>query len=401
MASPWYRLVASLFRSVYYRRISILSTCNEPFGGATLYVALHRNGAVDGYVYMKHASRANFMLASQLRRNAFIRLFFEGVEVVRDKDGGDQSDNVGSLETCVGMLARGEPLLIFPEGSSDLGCRHLPFKKGAARIADAFVETGRSLRVVPLALHYQAAWAWQSDVDLMVAAGFEIAGEMLGDNPARARRRRAIHTRVTAALEAIAVEAPDADSFANWERLACAATLHAPIPYAAALAMLARDAQGARAIGARLDVLIERHRPWLFQGVPLVSTHPVSDSLRLALCLPFAILMAGLNIPVLVPAWWSGRFLADDRNVIAFWRFVIGAPFLALWAGCIVASSVWIGRPEWILFWAASSAGGVATMQCVRKLAVQLGNTLFRRRMRAELEQVCQQLSDWVMHDKP
>ena len=394
MAAPWYRFVARAFRELYYHRIAIVPAASPPDKCATLYVATHRNGAIDGYVYMQFETRANFMLASQLKRNAFIRLFFDGVEVVRDKDGGDQSENGKSLMICTNLLVQGEPLLIFPEGSSDLGFRHLPFKKGAARIADAFVESGQSLRIVPLALHYEAGWVWQSDVELLVGDAFVVQGEQLGNDSARALRRTQIHRSIVASLETLGVNAPDAASFVNWERLAYAATIGSGRGYAAALKFMQKNPGAASQLGAELDLLIERFQPWLHQGVPVIASRPVLYALVFAIRAPIAALAILLNAPVLAIALWAGRRFADDRNVIAFWRFVIGAPVGVLWNIGIATSCLSSGKPLWLAGWALVSVLGLQSIYRVRKLAIELGNALFKPRMRLELQHLQQKLGD-------
>lgn len=401
MASPWLRFVAGAFRSLYYHRIRTLPARVAADDIPTLFVSTHRNGAIDGYVAMQQLPRAEFLLASQLKRNAFIRIFFDGVEVVREKDGGDSSSNAESLRRCAALLSEGKPLLIFPEGSSDLGYRHLPFKKGAARIADTFAEQGRPLRVQPLALHYEAGWVWQSDVEILAGKAFEFPGEPLGNEALRARRRNEFQRRIATALEEIGVNAPDSASFANWERLAYAATIGQPRSYALALKFMEAHPQLAAQLGSTLEELIARHRPWCHQGVPLIAPRIGLYALHFLLRAPLVALAVLLNAPPLALAAWAGRRFADGRNVIAFWRFVIGAPAFALWASAWVSCCLVTGKPVLLGAWLLASCAGIGSLYRVRKLAVELANALFRPRMKAELEKLRQQLNECLAHDEP
>ena len=72
-----------------------------------------------------------FMISTQLRKNLFARMFFHGIAVTRTKDEGDRNLNEAALHECLEHLRAGGELVVFPEGTSSLGPRHLPFKSGA------------------------------------------------------------------------------------------------------------------------------------------------------------------------------------------------------------------------------------------------------------------------------
>jgi len=72
----WYAWIAWLCRSLYFSRLTVVGRENVPVNGPVLYVALHRNGAVDGCVYAAVASKAVFMISRQLRRSRLGRLLF-------------------------------------------------------------------------------------------------------------------------------------------------------------------------------------------------------------------------------------------------------------------------------------------------------------------------------------
>ena len=150
----WYAGFITLITQVYFRKISLYGKENIPAHGSVLFVGLHKNGAVDGFVYHRVLSPVTFMLAAQLRRNPVVRLFFDGIEVTRDKDTGVHS-NISALKKCIAFLQAGGRLFVFPEGTSTLGPTHLPFKEGAAILASRFdFSKGAALTVVPCAVFY-------------------------------------------------------------------------------------------------------------------------------------------------------------------------------------------------------------------------------------------------------
>ena len=138
MPELWYRALLRAATAIYYRRVRVVRLAAVAIDQRpVLLVGLHRNGAVDGMLYKSVFPRAVFLISRQLVRGWFGRLLFTGIPVTRDKDedeSGSRRDNSGALALAVDHLVAGGHLFVFPEGTSDLGPRHLPFKPGAARI---------------------------------------------------------------------------------------------------------------------------------------------------------------------------------------------------------------------------------------------------------------------------
>jgi hypothetical protein len=128
------------------------------------------------------------------------------VPVYRRQDGLDTARNLDAFRRCRSALARGEALLLFPEGTSHSHPYRLPLKTGAARIALGTVE-GQGplgLRVVPVGLRYEAKGEFRSRVFIQV-------GEPLDPSPERERYARegraavrALTTRIAHGLDAVA-----------------------------------------------------------------------------------------------------------------------------------------------------------------------------------------------------
>src|SRR5436190_20533895 len=75
----WRRWFYGFINEVYFQRITLIYPERRPKQGPVLYLGLHRNGAVDGFVYHQVLPRAVFMISTQLRKSRFARLFFHGI----------------------------------------------------------------------------------------------------------------------------------------------------------------------------------------------------------------------------------------------------------------------------------------------------------------------------------
>ena len=389
----WYRLLSQLLIFLYYHRVRVLNTHLLPDSGPVLYVALHRNGAVDGYVYKSLLPRVNFLISVQLRRSWLGRIFFNGIEVARSKDRASgksaaPADNIAAIDASADYVRQGGELLILPEGTSDLGHRHLPFHKGAARILVQLAEHSASpTTVVPLGIHYERAWAWQSDVEVVVGAPISTS---LPDGLSPAARVQVFHDRIVNALEALSFQAEDAETFSRRERIAYAATLGSKRSYFTALKALESGLPEAESLTLELeDEILNSTKGrglWLHQGVPLVPMdHAWAYPLIFVFLLPLVSLACLCNAPPLLCASWAGRRFSDARNTIALWRLLAGFPCLAIWATLLLAAALLANAlPLWIAYLAISMLG-LKSVRRVKKLAVSLHNWILAPGLRSAL----------------
>lgn len=363
------RLLHVACARLWFDRITVLGAEHLPEWGPILYVGLHRNGLVDGFVHQVALRRPTFMISSQWRKSVFRRLFFDGIVVTRDKDEGDASANIAAMDRCLAHLRAGGELDIFPEGTSALGPRRLPLKTGAARILAAHLAGGGPITVLPVALHYERAWAFRSRVEVVLGPPLDTS---LPEGLPPHRRMRALQQRIEAALDEVGANFPDALAQAIAESLAYAATLGTAIPYSRALKVLERGIPG----DLRRDFeSFAPSRAWRHQGVPLIPTgSPFLYGFLLALLAPLVATAVALNLPPFLAAWWAGRALPDDRNVVALWRILVGVPAGFLWSLAVVSTALILGHPAWILGWAALSAAGVKGWYRMKKLAVASRN---------------------------
>jgi len=368
LKSMWFSTLYPCVAKFAFHRIRASGTPVQT-QGPVLYVCLHRNGALDGMVYREIVPRAKATLSSQLRRSTWMRLIFDGIELVREQDrarDGLRVNNEESFSKCVDHLVQGGELLFFPEGTSELGPRHLKFRAGVAKLIQATLEKLPSLKVVPLAAHYEAPIEWQSDVDVEVGAAITFSGKP---------RTIEIMRALTDGLEAIGLDCKTTEERAAVEAMAYAATLgQREIGYAQALHALCdqpADALMALQDTARNDGL------HFHQGIPLVPTQSVAlYALLWLILMPLVGLAAILNLPVVAVARWApGRF-ADGSNVISMWRALLGTAMAYVWVPVMMAMSfVLFGGLPAIVYLALSWAG-LRSLYRWKKLSVAVWNAL-------------------------
>lgn len=341
---PWFH---ALIRRLYFSRVEVTGAEHVPAQGPVLVLCLHRNGAVDGFVYRGALPPITFMMKASLRRSFLGRMFFDGIEVMRGTGGTRDERNLRALDECVALLGAGGRLVVFPEGTSKLGPRHLPFKSGAARIALRHLESGRTLAVLPLGIHYECPWAFRSRVEVVIGPPLHLAPA--NGTTTRGARLQELKRRFAKALERVGVNVPDDEWQDLAQKFAYIATLGTRHSYFTALkAMEQRLPAEAVAAWKSLEQKARGRRLLRHQGVPLFPLSLPWGYAALALLLggPVALGMLA-NLPPLAIAWWAGRRFPDDRNVIALWRILTGVPVFILWAvACCAGAIVW--GPWWL-----------------------------------------------------
>ena len=377
----WHDSLHWLCAWLYYERITVLYPERLPGGGPTLYIVLHRNGAVDGFVYQHVAAHVVSLISTQLLRSAFARFFFCGIAVARGKDG-DDSQNAAALDQCRDLLASGGALMIFPEGTSSLGPHHLPFKSGAASIAVAALAQGIPLRIVPLGIHYEEAWAFRSKVEVVVGEAVD-AG--LSPDLGAFGRLKEMKRRMNVALEAVGANFPSVAAQEEAERLAYAATLGTPHTYFDSLKFFERGVPEAlKESWCELESPLATRRVWQHQRVPLFPKGPwVAYALLLAVTAPVVAAGALLNLPALLAGWLAARRLADDRNVIALWRILVGLPVLLVWFVAMLILTGFAGGWWWAAGYVGLTFTALKLFYRVRKLSVAVWNGLASRDLRS------------------
>jgi 1-acyl-sn-glycerol-3-phosphate acyltransferase len=383
MASLWYRMLHPITVKTYFSRVEILNPEKAPAQGPVLYLGLHRNGAVDGFVYHSFFPRATFMISSQLRKNLLARLFFTGIEVVRSKDEGDRSSNADSMKKCLDLLKSGQSLFIFPEGTSTLGPRHLPFHSGAARLIAACLEQDIPLQVVPLGIHYDDPTRFRSGVEVVVGDAF--AAAPYKSLPEKDRLKE-IRKAVNGSLEKVGVDFENEESQALAQDLSNWAALETGSSYFRVLKALGNSIpENLRNLWNKLEEGFGGKSFHVYRNIPVFPDGSLFLSLLRSLFLVPWILIAGLlNFPVWMAALGAGRRLSDGPNVITLWRILVGGPlFLAWWL--VLGAGAWAcGNPLWWVGGLVLTALGVAAYDPFRRQGTAVLNGLFFKRFQQD-----------------
>jgi len=416
----WRRLFYWFITRVYFARITILNPERRPRKGPVLYLGLHRNGAVDGFVYNQALGGPTFLISTQLTKSWFARLFFTGIEVTRSKDEGDRAGNELALQACVELLHRGGALFVFPEGTSSLGPRHLPFKTGALwLILDYLEKHGPGLNVVPVGIHYECPWAFRAKVEVVlgdpldlrsigvsakkdfsefdpasgpgVAAASSTArvetGHAVAAKPASEvtlTKLRALKRMAQAGLEAVGINVVSAEYQTEIQKLAYVSTLATPRSCFASLKALERDIpKPILDDGKALEAQLASCRLWLHQGVPLVPMGSILlYILALLISAPLVLAAGILNAPALMAGYWAGKRFPDDLNVVSLWKILVGLPVFILWAGVVCALCACTAKTLWLFSYVALTWIGLHLYYRVKKLAVAVHNGLLYPKLR-------------------
>jgi len=372
---------------VAYNRITVINRKQIPESGPVLYVASHRNGALDAAAYKVAVKKAVPMISAQLQRSVVGRLIFKGIPVARDKDRqrGMQSDNTQAIFSCLEVLRNGGQLFVMPEGTSSLGHAHLPYRRGAARIAQAALQAGVKLTIIPLGVHYEAPTNWQSRVEVLVGKAMQPSAEM---------DLASLHDLITEGLESISANFENAQAQRNAELLAYAATLGTRLSYALSLKHFEkRDSKTTALQMQRLDDLVQHRKLCKHQGLPLI---PVGSWQKYALCwfmlMPFVVGFCLLNAPVLAISYIASRKLPDAPNVIAFWRMTAAVPLGLLWAILISFVSIIYASPLMLVIYWVTTITGLRAWYRFRKLSVALCNALLHAPTKSLLLKMYQEL---------
>lgn len=387
------RAVWRIIGRLAFNRITVVGRERLPRSGAVLYVATHRNGALDGAPYIMTVPSAVIMVSAQLHRSALGRFLFRGIPVARAKDRkrGIVADNQQSVDQCVNLLKTGGQLLIMPEGTSTLGCGHLPFRRGAANIAHAALAAGARLSLVPLGVHYEDPTVWQSRVEVLVGEPAQLSANDDVDT---------IHQVVTQGLETVGASFPTDDAQRNAQALAYACTLGRKVSYALTLKNLEQTKpETVAGIVQPLVSFAHRERLCLHQGVPLVPVMawPLYAIYWLVLA-PFVAGFCLVNAPALAAGYIASRKLPDEPNVISFWRIVAGLPVGVVWsalATTVLAFALGFGGVA--AYWGVT-VGGIGAWYRFRKLSVALCNGLFHAGAKPGLLNAYREIQDRNMH---
>jgi len=89
---------------------------------------------------------------------------------------------------------------------------------------------------------------------------------------------------------------------------------------------------------------------------------------------PLVLAGAAINFPPLLAGGLAARKRADDRNVIALWRILIGLPGFVIWFVIVSLPLVLFGGWLWWAAYAMLTLAALKSLYRVKKLAVAVWN---------------------------
>ena len=310
-------LFSTLFISVivmtYFRKIYHNITA-EHKNAQQIFALSHRNGAVDGWVYAFILKNAVFTLAQQLHKIFFLRILFPGITLIRRKDISnktEQQQNIKAFKQCLHILQK-QPLCIFPEGTSDLGIKHLPFENGLSKIAvRAFKKNKNNISITPFAIFYD-------DPTNMGGRVFVQQGETFNVNTEDSNQ---IHQQMTHHLEEILLEYNSVDEMNNAHKIAMIySVFNEKNNYLNALYQLKRQPEIFNKLSNQLESLKNKIT------YKKITIYPVNILLSLWTFLITVIVVLPtflINAIPLLCGFIAGK-KSKDQNTISLFKIVIG-----------------------------------------------------------------------------
>lgn len=313
------------------------------------YLALlsHRNGAFDGWVYGRFIPRFVFMMAKQLHKFWWLRAIFPGIAITRQKDDPlhYKKANLNALKACVQVLQNRQILCIFPEGTSSLGHKHLPFEQGAARLAmmsqKTPLESAQSshtpLYILPMSVFYD-------DPTLLGGKAFVIYNEPF--ICPKDMDLEQLHTLFSQKLEQILLEYESQESqemahfFASFLSSNTAFTdYYANLIWLKSLQNTAQDSSTFTKIVNLTQTYRKTPLPKLYKKAPIYPQSFLLSLWTFSICLPIVALSFLLNLPPLLCGNLAAKLFAKEEHTISLWKVIIGYGVGFVWWGGILLTS--------------------------------------------------------------
>ena len=198
---PLMRLIAA----VHFRRLGVRLRERFPIRGAALLVANHPSTWTDVLVLEVALGRKLHFLAHETlflpTARGWILRFFGSLPIAQSRDGpGHEVRNALTFRRCGELLARGEVIAVFPEGTSAGDRSVRPFRTGAARIVLDRLEGGKDLAVVPVSIHYVDRTAFREDVVVSVGEPIRLSPDDAPNAETRVRWIESLTSRLQHAI---------------------------------------------------------------------------------------------------------------------------------------------------------------------------------------------------------
>ncbi len=170
------RAVGRFWIWFFFKSVQVRSIQRIPRQGPVLLCANHPNDLIDSLLIGAVVPRkVRFLATAALFRNPILARILDALGVIpvyRRQDDPDKMDrNVEAFEACFRAFARGDLIVIYPEGTTHNEPRVQRIKTGAARIAleAEHRHDGRlGLAVIPVGLNFEARKSFRGRVLICV-----------------------------------------------------------------------------------------------------------------------------------------------------------------------------------------------------------------------------------------
>jgi 1-acyl-sn-glycerol-3-phosphate acyltransferase len=170
MLLAFFRLIGKIF----FREIVIEGRENLPASGPLILAANHPNDLLDPLLTLffsppfrlRHIAKSTLF---QVPLIGFILRRMRAIPVLRHREAQGPIDYSSFFDECVGALAEGDTIVIFPEGGSSETPFIGPLKTGAARMYFLARQRGLDVPIIPVGLNYEEGSIFRSSVLLLVA----------------------------------------------------------------------------------------------------------------------------------------------------------------------------------------------------------------------------------------
>jgi glycerol-3-phosphate O-acyltransferase/dihydroxyacetone phosphate acyltransferase len=225
MLSRIIRFIILHLIQLFYPRIEARGEENLP-DLPTLFVLNHPNGLLDPLVLMQALGQhVSFLAKSTFFVNPIGRVLmqaFSALPVYRQRDvgkpggppAGATDANEATFAGCRALLRTGQPIALFPEGTTHSNTMMLPLRTGAARIAlsaEAEANWQLHLQIVPVGLWYQKKSQFRSAALVVFGQPFGLADfktRYLNDEHAAVD---ALTKQIDARLDTVVLQAENAE----------------------------------------------------------------------------------------------------------------------------------------------------------------------------------------------
>src|SRR5512136_1975807 len=170
MLLAFFRLIGKIF----FREIVIEGRENLPPSGPVILTPNHPNDLLDPLLTLffspplrlRHIAKSTLFHAPIVGR---ILRHMRAIPVLRHKEAQGPVDYTSFFDECVGALAQGDAIVIFPEGGSSENAFIGHLKTGVARMYFLARERGIDVPIIPVGINYEEGSIFRSSVLLLVA----------------------------------------------------------------------------------------------------------------------------------------------------------------------------------------------------------------------------------------